>query len=339
MNDAQFIELGQKMLDKIQQVSNIKETCNLFPELEQLKLYIRNNPNNQYVKQFIEVFLELYIDLFFKQDLIDAFSISEQFHYYKQIRIYTNLPYTSHPFYAHVLPKTLVIPSELYSDFYRTFLWVLQKYRPNIANSPHLQSILDFVNENKNIIHASKDEYHSLASEIKLYHGATNGYNLKELEEFAFMQERMDIEEVRRQFINKKIGNIGEIYVFNLIKNQYFNYFVSRDIKNGFGYDIYYFDGNSIENLVEVKTTMNSREDDYFKMSENEYNTMKKCFHNPLAKYYICRVTLDSALNPSYTLLSMQDDETLANAETEYKLFQSSNGELFFRKQTQKRIS
>lgn len=337
MSDAQFIKLGQEMLYKIQRISNIQEACDLFPELEQLKLYIYNNPDNQYVKQFIEVFLELYVDTFFNKDLIDSFSIPEQFHYYKQIRIYMNLPYTLHPFYAQVLPKTLVVPSEVYGDFYRTFLWILQKYRPTLANDPHLNSILNFVDVNQNIIRGSKDSYDNLTQEIHLYRQAINGYQLKELEDFAFMEQCMDIEEVRRRFINKKIGNIGELYVYRLIKDQYFHYFVSRDIKNGFGYDIYYFDGNSIENLVEVKTTMNNGEDDYFKMSENEYNVMTQCFHNPFAKYYICRVRLDSSLNPSYTLLSMKDEETLANAETEYKLFQSLNGERYFRKQDQKK--
>lgn len=337
MNDTEFIKLGQEMLYQIQKVSNMQETCDLFPKLEKLKLYIYDNPDNQYVKQFIEIFLELYVDAFFHKNLIDSFSIPEQFHYYKQIRIYMNLPYTLHPFYAQILPKTLVVPSEVYGDFYRTFLWVLQKYRPILANNPHLNSILNFVDVNQSIMRGSKDNYDSLTKEIRLYRQAISGYPLKELEDFAFMEQCMNIEDVRRRFINKKIGNIGELYVYKLIKDQYFHYFVSRDIKNGFGYDIYYFNGSSVENLVEVKTTMNCGEDDYFKMSENEYNVMTQCFHNPCAKYYICRVGLDSSLNPSYTLLSMKDEETLANAETEYKLFQSLNGERYFRKQEQKK--
>ena len=61
--------------------------------------------------------------------------------------------------------------------------------------------------------------------------------------------------------------------------------------------------------------------------------------NNPFAQYYICRVHLDKHLNPTYTLLSMQDDDTLSNAETEYKLYQSLNGERYFRKQEQKRKS
>jgi len=337
MSDVEFVKLGQEMLYQIQKVSNIQKTCNLFPQLEKLKLYIYNNPDNQYVKQFIEVFIELYAEAFFNKDLIDSFAIPEQYHYYKQIRIYMNLPYTLHPFYAQILPKTLVVPSEVYGDFYRTFLWVLQKYRPHLTNNPHLNSILNFVDSNKNIMRGSKDDYDSLVKEVHLYHQATSGYHLKELDDFAFMEQCMDIEKVRRKFINKKIGNIGELYVYKLIKDQYFHYFVSRDIKNGFGYDIYYFDGDSVENLVEVKTTMNHGQDDCFKMSENEYNVMIQCFNNPCARYYICRVELDSSLNPSYTLLSMKDEETLANAETEYKLFQSLNGERYFRKQDQKK--
>ncbi len=340
MTEAQFIQLGQEVLYKMQHISSIEAACDLFPQLEKIKLYIYNNPDNQYVKQFIEVFIELYVEAFFNKDLINSFAIPEQYHYYKQIRIYMNLPYTLHPFYAQVLPKTLVVPSEVYGDFYQTFLWVLQKYRPWLADHPNLQSILNFVGENKNIIRGSKDDFNHLSVEINSYHQAINGQRLKELEDFAFMEQCMDIEEVRRKFINKKIGNIGELYVYKLIKDQYFHYFVSRDIKNGFGYDIYYFDSkSSIENLVEVKTTMNNSEDDYFKMSENEYDVMKKCFHNPFAQYYICRVHLDKHLNPTYTLLSMQDDDTLSNAETEYKLYQSLNGERYFRKQEQKRKS
>ncbi len=339
MSELEFTQLWPDLLNKMQYINNINDACNLFSKLEQLKYYIIKHPNDESIKVFISVLVQTYTSLFFTKELVDAFRIPDQFHYYKQLAICANLPYTVHPFYAYFLPKALQTPSELYVDFYGTFFWVLEQYRPDLITDAHLQAVKSFVNQNPNIIRASKDDYSNLDQEIALYHKVMNNSNAKELEGFGLAQQIMDPYEIQRQFINKKVGNIGELYTYRLIQPLYFSCFVARDIKNGFGYDIYYLDQNSIENLVEVKTTMSTNEDDIFSMSENEYQTMINCLGRVNAKYCICRVHLDSKLTPSYLLLTAKDEETLISndGEIEYKLYQSSNSHKYFQKQPQKK--
>lgn len=78
---------------------------------------------------------------------------------------------------------------------------------------------------------------------------------------------------------------------------------------------------------------MSSDEEDFFSMSDNEYTIMKNRFNNPYSKYQVCRIHLDNTLNPSYTTLTIKDDEI------EYKLYQSSYKQIYFKKQTPKKKS
>lgn len=332
MGEAQFIQLGKEALIEIQ----VMEECSkIFPKLNRLQFYIINNPDKQCVQDFISDLLHLYLSLFLKRELIYALNLSESVHYYKQLLIYLNLPYTTHPLYASYLPQILQIPSEIYGDIYGTFAYVLQKYAPKEASNAYLQAIFDFVKQNPLIIRGSKDDYYSLADEIRLYNYAKSGYTFKTLNDFAFAERLMDPHTIRTKFMNKRIGNIGEIYNYELIRQLFYHCFVSRDVKNGFGYDIYYYDYNRVENLVEVKTTMSNSEDDVFGLSENEYKEMKRCVNNPYARYIVCRVRLDSSLRPTYTLLTLRDDITLVdihNPGIEYKLCPSVGGSVYFRR-------
>lgn len=332
MSDNQFELLGKEVLNKIEQM---EEYSKIYPKLYKIQAFILNNPNNKYAQNFIVDLINTYMSLFLKKELIDAFNLPDSLYYYKQLQIYLNLPYTTHPLYATYLPQILTIPSEIYGDIYGTFIYVLQKYVPEKASNPYLQAILDFVKQNPSIMRGSKDNYYSLNDEIKLLNKVKSGSSFKELEEFAFAERLMNHYIIINSFYNKRIGDIGEIYTYELIRTQFFNCFVSRDVKNGFGYDIYFLDNDSIENLVEVKTTTNNSEDDFFSMSENEYKEMKKCINNPNARYIICRVKLDSFLNPSYTLLTMVDDVTLADTQNEgieYKLCPSTNNSIYFKR-------
>ncbi len=77
-----------------------------------------------------------------------------------------------------------------------------------------------------------------------------------------------------------------------------------------------------------MKTTTSDKEDDKFYMSDNEYKVMMECASNPRARYWICRVKLDNALNPTFSFLIMKDEQTLVdvnNTQIEYKLSFDSN--------------
>lgn len=329
MSETEFIELGRRILSAID-TGKAASTFN-EKELRVIQAFIINNPNNKYVQDFISVFVGRYINLFFTPTLVEAFNMDESIHYYKELQIAKNLPYTAFPWYSDYLHKVLNIPSDVYGKLYRILAYVIKTYAPNIAKDPHIQSVLDFIEQNPKIIRGGQDIYYSLEREKELYELSLRGIRTKELEDFENMEQLMDGLDA---FINKRKGNIGELYAFGLINA--FKILVAKDVKNGFGYDIYYYDAiNHIENLVEVKTSTMSGDDDYFSMSENEYRIMLECANNPRANYVIYRVRLDSTLTPSCTTLAMKDSSTLIdpiNPEIQYILSSQTIDSLSFKR-------
>lgn len=336
MTNITFIQLGNEVLREIQMTNihspNYKDLRN---KMKNLKFHILQHPNDKFVNDFIEVFLNLYLSLFFNEELVKAFSIQEPF--YRQIQIYKNLPSTTHSDYPTFLFEILELPS--FPHFYPGFQEALEKHRPELAAHPHIQQVVEFAQQNGNIIHGSIDEYKSLEEEINLYRKAYNRDYFKELQEFAWDNRFMSQDDARESFMHKKEGNIGELYAFNLINSQYYKMLVAKEAKNGFGYDIYFYDNHHVENLVEVKTTLRDIEaEDSFDLSENEYRVMQQCENNPLATYIVCRVKLDSSLNlVSIAFLTMVDSTTFVDftSGTQYKK-EEKDGPISFKKSTTK---
>lgn len=332
MSDIEFIQLGKEVLNEMAYIDvSSKDYNNLCDKMKKLKLHMLNNPDNKFVKDFIEELMNRYIALFFNKELMDAFRIPQPF--YRQIQVYRNLPSTIQSAYSSYLFNLLELSS--FPHFYPGFLEALQKYKPEVAAHPHMQELLAFVEENQSIINGSIDEYGSLEEEKRLYQKAYKGEYFEELRMFAFLNYIMGQDEARSSFMNKRIGNVGELYAYELIKGKNRSYFASKEGKNGFGYDMYFWDENSVETLIEVKTTTQDTEEDTFKLSENEFRVMQLCENNPLANYIVCRVRLDSALNPvSYTLLVMIDSTTFVDAGNNGIQYKQCliNGDIYFKK-------
>lgn len=336
MSDLEFIQLGIEVLNEMEYIDAwLNEATNLRNKMRKLKLHMLNNPNNKFVQNFIDELMNRYIRLFFNDDLIAAFRIPQPF--YRQLQIYKNLPYTIKPSYGTYLFDLLSLES--FPHFYLGFLEALEKYRPELTKHPHMQELLAFVEQNESIIHGSIDKYGSLEEEKRFYHKAQNGECFQELQDFVWANNFMGQNDAREPFMRKKEGNIGELYAFNLISNQFFKILVARDVKNGFGYDIYFYDNHHVENLVEVKTTLKDIEaEDDFDLSDNEYRVMQQCENNPLATYMVCRVKLDSSLNlVSSTFLTMVDSTTFVDfvTGTQYKK-EEQNSSITFKKSSEK---
>ncbi len=312
MSDIEFIQLGRDVLREMQYINvNSKGFRNLCDKMKKIKLHIMQNPDNKFVNDFIEELINHYAQLFFNKELMEAFYIKEPF--YRQIQIYKNLPSTIQPAYGAYLFNLLELSS--FPHFYPGFLEALEKYKPEWAKHPHLQQLLGFVEQNQNIMRGSSDEYGSIEEEKALYRRAYKGEYFKELETFAFLNNIMGQNEARSSFMNKRIGNIGELYTYEFIKDKNRNCLVAREAKNGFGYDLYYLDERLGETLIEVKTTLRDTEEDSFSLSENEYRVMQQCENNPLANYIVCRIKLDNSFNLiSYTFLIMVDSTTFIDA-------------------------
>lgn len=334
MSDIEFIQLGKEILNEMQYTDAwSNKATGLFEKMEKLKIHILKNPNNVYVKYFIEELMNRYIKLFFNQGLIDAFYEPQPF--YRQIQVYKNLPFTIYPSYGVYLFKILELSGFPY--FYLGFKSALEQYRKELLDDQHIKNVFEFVEKNQNIIKSLKDEYGSLDEEKLLYYKAFNGESFQELKDFMWANSFMGQYEAREPFMRKKEGNIGELYAFGLI-NQGNKVFVVKDIKNGFGYDIYY-SHDHVENLVEVKTTLKDISvEDSFDLSENEYRVMQQCIDNPLVNYIVCRIKLGEALNlVSSSFLFMVDSTTFVDPSTgtEYKK-EEQESPIVFKKSPQK---
>ena len=122
---------------------------------------------------------------------------------------------------------------------------------------------------------------------------------LEEFQKFKILNDELDTNELINSFYNKLLGNVGEYFFTAKYRDEQNLRFVSRDIGNGAGYDIY-FRRDSIERLIEVKTTTYYKltdPADNFYISRNEYNRMLQVFKgNYQAKYFISRVFYNSSI-------------------------------------------
>lgn len=335
MTEERFIQLGQEILNEMRSKYDKEAYNKVSPYFSYVYCYILKNPNNIHVQQFISELLKIYLNLFLNSELINALSLPDSMYFFKQLQIYNNLPYTTHPEYAWSLYDILNIPQNALSDYYETFLYVLQKYKPEVLANPWLQAIFDFTKQNRSIMRGFKDKYYSLYDEIRFHEQSKSLSMFEALKEFLETEQLMDSYSARNRFRNKRIGNIGELYAFDLIEDAVFKSIVARDVKNGFGYDIYFLDEDSVENLVEVKTTTRYGDDDFFSLSENEYKVMRECAERGNAEYYLCRVKLDSLYNPTFSLLVMKDNVTFVDIQNEgiqYKLHPLISRNVYFKR-------
>jgi len=332
MSDEEFINFSLSVFKRMQVHDKSDKT--LYDDLRKLKIFMIQNADRICVQNFKRLILDFYINLFNDSQLILALNINDVLKYEKQIKVYQNLPFTKCNLYGDYLARIIEIPSNVYGKFYREFFWVLETYFPVLANSAYFQALRQFVLENDRIIHSGRDDYYDLATEIYYYNQALYGYDFRELELFNAMRYPKIYEEGRNDFVNKRLGNIGEILVYQQICEYYpESIFVAKDLGNGFGYDIFYNDGKK-QNLVEVKTTRQMRFDDFLILSESEYATMLACKHDNYAEYMVYRVKLDSNLKPGVTYLKMIDEETLCGTEnSQYKRILTPNNKLVFKRE------
>lgn len=307
MNDHDFIQLGNEILSHMP--SNYQEFCQLSDKMRSLQLYILMHPHYPSVRLFIRSLLDYYIQLFFDKDLVLA-TKSERY-YFQKIAMYQALPTTKNYYSCCAIFELLNLDS--FPNFYDGFLEAISFYRGELISNEHIKQVCDFTMQNDAIMRGSSDIYGTLEEEIGLYQKASSGYSFDALKQFA-SDYYMQPDKARFHFMNKHLGNIGELLVFQAIPTQPQKIFVARDIKNGFGYDIYFYDKACIENLIEVKTTRNNGEHDFFTMSENEYHIMRESREKGNARYSIFRMKLDQTpVLSSYLCLDMMNEETLVD--------------------------
>lgn len=320
-NRWKIVDVSYKIIDRMEKDLEINsEAYKLIGYLNKLV----SNDLDTYGEfgNYYDIFIEVTKRLFYSGELIRSFRIPDNKYYKRQIEVYKNLPFTNHQNWNNYLLKilSLRVPNDVYKNSYKTFEYIIKNYNchNSFLNCEEVKKVLDFADKNETIILASKDEYFELGKEKELYNKAKDGKSFSQLDEFREinnLNSKSD-DAVRKDFIFKRIGNIGEICTFDkLSKLDLPIIFVARDIKNGFGYDIYLSDEEEKENLIEVKSTVNLSNNNFFKISENELNKVEEASKNEFARYIICRVKLNSLLEPNFEFLSKTSEDTFSSID------------------------
>ena len=115
----------------------------------------------------------------------------------------------------------------------------------------------------------------------------------------------------KKDYFNNLVGKIGEYVVWDRFSKMKNATFVSRDINDSFGYDIY-FELDGIETLVEVKTTTSICGNDIVRLTDHEIETYKEAIKHG-AKYIIARVYIpeNEPYNFFYSFLQYDEDNDM----------------------------
>lgn len=316
--------------------------------------FMHDHPNDNDVITFKNALATLYAKQFKNVNLINALSMPNKLIYFKKQQVLQNLPFIlTQNFYPSYLYQLFCLPSDCLGGietFYKPVFWFIKSVDSSLISEDIINAINSFVTNNKIIINSNKDNYDSYKNEINYYKNATkNIFNSDDFNDFSITQSTQGMfseSKIKLMYINKKLGNIGELIIYNFIKNFKNACFVAKDLGNGFGYDLYFQIQavDTIECLVEVKTTKSMTDNDYFYLSENEYNTMLNTLNNENIKYIICRVNINNTSILEYYLLEFVDSHTLRSANydqdhVEYYLEPNDNNTYcFIKKEYSKKL-
>lgn len=345
MNEKDFLKSLQIIYQDITKADS--------KDLDNVKYYAYKNPNDINVINFKTWFINMYRAPFLNEKLKEALYIPDDFKYQKEQLIAQNLPF----YLRDINYQTLfygLIWNEHTKHFYQTFFNFLKSENQCLIPDDMINRIDTFMSTKKLIINNS-DKYHTLEKEINIYLSLLFDKVPSEFSKFKDQQiieaklnnKYISYNEILDNFEKTTLGNIGELYIFeNIIKPCSSSIFTSRDLGDGFGYDMYYQYPNNnqiIENLVEVKTTTNTSGNDYFTLSPNEYNTLLQTINEHNVDYYICRVFFNpDKIDFNHCFLKLENNllisTTYNNDGIAYEVSQNDNL-CFVRKQKTKTLN
>ena len=318
--------------------------------------YMNRYPNDEDVSNFRNWFANYMIRPFMNDSFIRALNYDSRFKYGRYQEMFKYFPYSNindnRIQYFNALAN---FPSQYYGNLYnlvKGIFWYGNAYSNFHFSKEQIDIINDFLDNNYAAFMGSRDAYDSFENETLRYREALSKNFYLDFREFRYnsiekawnLQKSITEEEVINNYVNKKLGNIGEIFLYNYLKNNPNNspvIFTARDLGNGFGFDMYHrntYDVIPAEYLTEVKTTANLSGTDYFSLSNNEFNKMIDCANLDYSSYYIARGFYDSAQkqNPYYYILEYNKDNATLYLNQDknnvlYERADSDNGHKFVR--------
>ena len=287
------------------------------------KVYIANNANDSEVIQFKKWFASYLMQVFRRNDFINSLSFNPNLVYGKYQEMFKTFPIRSIDDSCIRFFNLLI---NYYSQFYGTLvnnikgiLWFLNVEGVCPFPNEQMNTITQFIDNNKAVFKGGRYAYSSLEDEIKYYNdngflfaGYNNDFNsyIQTVSSYCGFNSSYN-NDVISSYKNRKLGNIGEVYFYKVIQNWLNTCFTARDLGDGFGFDMYHqsvLNNYLHEYLIEVKTTANLNGDDFFMVSPNEYEKMTSCSNLPFSHYYISRIFFNSTNNTIiYNTLAFDD--------------------------------
>lgn len=337
MNEIEFINSLKIVCTEI-----YKNKTNVSSkDLKNVRLFMDKNPTNPNVILFKNRFIDLFQKQFLNPEFINALNIQDNEKYRKKQEVLKHFPLKYEEFQYRLYFYALFQINDSIDIWTDCINFFKKEGKCNIEENI-IDKFITFKNNNLIPIKSNKDNYLNYETELNLYKQLLLGITTKDFYNFKNSLDAKDKYslsdyEILKKYEYKKIGNIGELYIYEKVKHMPNAIFTAKDIGNGFGFDIYYQNYNNlqiIENLVEVKTTANLNGDDYIELSENEYNIMMNTLNDDNVNYYVCRIFIDTNKdNFEYYFLKL-DGNTLKdeNNNIEYEMNQE-NKHIFKRKQ------
>lgn len=349
-DDLELTQLIRKEYNILVENENSMEKKNFDNEvLLAIQKYFNDYPNNTTVIKLKRYLAECYYSFFDNDNLNNAFNISDDYYYQKKQEIFRCLPFNlnnkDYPqFFYRILNYTSDKYGTINNKFYPTLFEFFKKQNITMKNIYLENDIMNFINNNKIIMYATKD-YYGYGKTINEEEYWYNVFLDKLYKKKIVPNNNQSYEDALKEYENKLIGNIGEFYINNILNNKLVNPylsnidFVSKELGNGFGYDIYfqYINRDFIkEYLIEVKTTFSKNmNNDSFNLTENEFNIMNEAM-NIDKEYRVYRVYKDNnSYNHHKLIFDMKDSfKDVDNKNIIYKLdhIDDNNNKVFTRK-------
>lgn len=324
-----------------------------YKDFKIVKNYIFDNPNDNDVLIIKNWILNTYQNIFLDPNFLNSFNLSDDLRYMKLQLIYKYLPFIhNHQNYPSYFYSLLFTEAEYYGtipNFYKGCFAFFKEQGNCLLTDEQIDKINKYMEDNDTILNGTIDTYSDFNTEYLRY---KNTFLNKYDEDYKEFKQDIKISEsiygyyngnIKKAYEYKKLGNVGELYVYEKIKNLMNPIFTSRDLKNGFGFDMYFqsIENNiTYENLVEVKSTANLNGDDYFSISENEYNTMINSHIYGNVNYYVCRVFVDIN-NPNFECHFLKfENNTLKsiNGDLEYVFDKQENDNYYFKRKQKVKV-
>lgn len=282
-------------------------------EFSNIKSFIYQNPTDPLSLQIINWFNNIFVNAFNNPELVNILYDNHIPKYQKIQKIFPRLPFlnTNIITYFHSL---IYCDSNHYGTFANSYEGIRQfLLKQNIRiNNTTFDLLIDFCKNNEALMKASYNNYGTLELEWNRLHNFINGKTPDDYKAFKdnyiadcnFYQNNYDFYEIDDAYTNQKLSIIGEYFMYNRIKAFQDSNFTAKELGNGFGYDMYYnyynADKTIGENLIEVKSTRQGMDMNYFTLSPNEYKVLQDTLNEPNANYIVFRALFELTNDINY---------------------------------------